>query len=264
MAVATSRDDRNSFGTWLNDPLVAGGLAAGLADIVRRRSFPLATGETVRDRTLSRATFRTYVGWLRSAVRDDLERGTACGCAKTAATCRALLAHERRLWTFVRSFARSGSVEKFISSTIRTGRREAQWLPLTQSQSVLVLSSSTRPAADLPGKTSTRSRSSSPSAMRLRTSLALPLRSGGPGYRLRARISSPRSPVLAPGAIAEVLLILGHAHALADAKHSRRGLLSGGARMGATTGTGSPAAHRPFDRKVIASRWPSVAAGQCQ
>jgi transposase len=56
----------------------------------------------VRDGTLSRATFRTYVGWLRSAVRDDLERGTACGCATTAATCRALLAHERRLWTFVR------------------------------------------------------------------------------------------------------------------------------------------------------------------
>jgi transposase len=56
----------------------------------------------VRDGTLSRATFQTYVGWLRSAARDDLERGTACGCAKTAATCRALLTHERRLWTFVR------------------------------------------------------------------------------------------------------------------------------------------------------------------
>jgi transposase len=56
----------------------------------------------VRDGTLSRATLQTYVGWLRSAVRDDLGRGAACGCAKTAATCRALLAHERRLWTFVR------------------------------------------------------------------------------------------------------------------------------------------------------------------
>src|SRR3954447_24077236 len=56
----------------------------------------------VRDGTLSRATFRTYVGWLRSAVRADLERGTVCGCAQTAATCRALLAHEPRLWTFVR------------------------------------------------------------------------------------------------------------------------------------------------------------------
>jgi transposase len=56
----------------------------------------------VRDGTLSRATFQTYVGWLRSAVRDDLERGTGCACAKTAATCRALLARETRLWTFVR------------------------------------------------------------------------------------------------------------------------------------------------------------------
>jgi transposase len=55
-----------------------------------------------RDGTPSRATLRTYVGRLRSAVRDDLERGTACGCAKTAATCRALSAHERRLWTFAR------------------------------------------------------------------------------------------------------------------------------------------------------------------
>jgi transposase len=56
----------------------------------------------VRDGTLARATFQTYVGWMKSAVRDDLERGTAGGCAKTAATCRALLAHEPRLWTFVR------------------------------------------------------------------------------------------------------------------------------------------------------------------
>lgn len=56
----------------------------------------------VRDGTPSRATFRTYVGWLRSAARDDLERGTACGCARTAATCRAVSAPERRLWTLVR------------------------------------------------------------------------------------------------------------------------------------------------------------------
>ena len=53
LAVATSHDEHNPFGTWLDDPLLAGGLAAGLADIARRRSFPLATEETVRDRTLS-------------------------------------------------------------------------------------------------------------------------------------------------------------------------------------------------------------------
>ena len=77
----------------------------------------------VRDGTLSRATFRTYVGWLRSAVRDDLERGTACGCAKTAATCRALLAHERRMWTFVR---RDG-VEPTNNVAERTVRHGVLW-----------------------------------------------------------------------------------------------------------------------------------------
>ena len=41
LAVATSHDEHNPFGTWLDDPLLAGGLAAGLADIARRRSFPM-------------------------------------------------------------------------------------------------------------------------------------------------------------------------------------------------------------------------------
>jgi CRISPR-associated protein Csx17 len=53
LAVATSHDEQIAFRTWLEEPLLAGGLAAGLADIARRRSFPLATDETVRDRTLS-------------------------------------------------------------------------------------------------------------------------------------------------------------------------------------------------------------------
>jgi transposase len=56
----------------------------------------------VRDGTLSRATLQTRVGWLRDDFRNDLEAGVACGCAKTAATCRRLLAQESRLWTFVR------------------------------------------------------------------------------------------------------------------------------------------------------------------
>jgi transposase len=77
----------------------------------------------VRDGTLSRATFRTYVGWLRSAVRDDLEGGAACGCAKTAATCRALLTHERRLWTFVRH----DGVEPTNNVAERTVRHGVLW-----------------------------------------------------------------------------------------------------------------------------------------
>ena len=56
----------------------------------------------VRDGTMARATLRSHVAIMRFAFRDDLRRGVACGCAKTAATCRELLAGETHLWTFVR------------------------------------------------------------------------------------------------------------------------------------------------------------------
>jgi transposase len=56
----------------------------------------------VRDGTMARATLRTNVAILRFSFRDDLRRGVACGRAKTAATCRELLAGETHLWTFVR------------------------------------------------------------------------------------------------------------------------------------------------------------------
>jgi transposase len=56
----------------------------------------------VRDRTMARATLRTNVAILRFSFRDDLRRGVVCGCARTAGTCRELLAGEGHLWTFVR------------------------------------------------------------------------------------------------------------------------------------------------------------------
>ena len=56
----------------------------------------------VRDGTLARSTFRRYIVDVRRDVRELLEQGSACGCAKTAATCRELLAIEPALWTFVR------------------------------------------------------------------------------------------------------------------------------------------------------------------
>ncbi|MGE5667163.1 MAG: IS66 family transposase, partial [Betaproteobacteria bacterium] len=56
----------------------------------------------VRDGTMARATLRTNVAIMRFSFRDDLRRGAACGCTKTAATCRQLLAGEAHLWTFVR------------------------------------------------------------------------------------------------------------------------------------------------------------------
>ena len=56
----------------------------------------------VRDGTMARATLRTNVAIMRFSLRADLRRGLACGCARTAATCRELLAGETHLWTFVR------------------------------------------------------------------------------------------------------------------------------------------------------------------
>jgi transposase len=56
----------------------------------------------VRDGTMTRSTFQRYVGELRPWVRSRLAAGGVCGCAKTAGTCRELLAVEPALWTFVR------------------------------------------------------------------------------------------------------------------------------------------------------------------
>lgn len=56
----------------------------------------------VRDGTWQRATLRRSVSGLRPAFRETLAAGTRCGCPKTAATCRELLAREPALWTFVR------------------------------------------------------------------------------------------------------------------------------------------------------------------
>jgi transposase len=56
----------------------------------------------VRDGTMARSTLKGYTDPLRWAVRQDLRRGAACSCARTAATCRELLAGEKHLWTFLR------------------------------------------------------------------------------------------------------------------------------------------------------------------
>jgi transposase len=55
----------------------------------------------VRDGALNRSSFQVYISGLRSEVREALAQGSACGCPQTAATCRALLSHEPKLWAFV-------------------------------------------------------------------------------------------------------------------------------------------------------------------
>jgi transposase len=56
----------------------------------------------VRDGTLARSSSRPYASRLRECLRDDLRRGLACGCARTAATCRESLAGEAHLRASVR------------------------------------------------------------------------------------------------------------------------------------------------------------------
>jgi len=56
----------------------------------------------VRDGTLSRSSFQTYVVPLRRRVKKLLTQGSVCGHAKTMSMCREILTMEKALWTFVR------------------------------------------------------------------------------------------------------------------------------------------------------------------
>jgi transposase len=76
-----------------------------------------------RDGTLSRSTLRQYLGVVRSMVREQLEAGIVCPCAKTAGTCRELLAVEPALWTFVRV----AGVEPTNNAAERALRHAVMW-----------------------------------------------------------------------------------------------------------------------------------------
>jgi transposase len=78
----------------------------------------------VRDATRTRQWFRrTHAGWLRTEVRVLLERGVACGCARTATVCREILAVEASLWTFA---GRDG-VEPTNNAAERAVRHAVCW-----------------------------------------------------------------------------------------------------------------------------------------
>ncbi len=77
----------------------------------------------VRDGTLSRSTFRQYMSAVRGMVRDQLEAGCVCGCAKTEAVCRNLRELEPALWTFVRV----AGIEPTNNAAERALRHAVQW-----------------------------------------------------------------------------------------------------------------------------------------
>ena len=55
----------------------------------------------VRDGTLSRSSFRSYMSSVRREVERLLEAGTTCGVPKTEGMCREILKLRQALWTFV-------------------------------------------------------------------------------------------------------------------------------------------------------------------
>jgi transposase len=78
----------------------------------------------VRDGTLRSPTFAYRVEhWYRPDVLATLEKGAACACVKTAATCRELLAVEPALWTF----ARVAGVEPTNNAAERALRGPVLW-----------------------------------------------------------------------------------------------------------------------------------------
>lgn len=79
--------------------------------------------QRVRDGTMSRATLQSYIAQSRPWLRDLLQRGSACGCAKTAGLCGNLLELEPALWTFVR---RDG-VEPTNNRAERAVRKAVLW-----------------------------------------------------------------------------------------------------------------------------------------
>jgi transposase len=77
----------------------------------------------VRDGTWRREQFQRQVPAWRAELRAALQRGLGCGCAKTAATCRELLALEPALWTF----AEVEGVEPTNNAAERALRHVVQW-----------------------------------------------------------------------------------------------------------------------------------------
>jgi transposase len=77
----------------------------------------------VRDGTLKRSTFRSYMTPLRREVERLLEVGSQCGVAKTEGTCREILKRRKALWTFVQV----EGVEPTNNTAERAIRPGVQW-----------------------------------------------------------------------------------------------------------------------------------------
>jgi transposase len=79
-----------------------GGCSEEIGDALRGQAHQMFTWwHRVRQGTLKRSSFRSYLSPLRREVERLLEAGSRCGVPKTAGTCRDILKRREALWTFV-------------------------------------------------------------------------------------------------------------------------------------------------------------------
>jgi transposase len=79
-----------------------GGRSEEIGDALLAQAHQMFTWwHRVRQGTLKRSTFRSYMTPLRREVERLLEAGSRCGVSKTVGTCRDILKRREALWTFV-------------------------------------------------------------------------------------------------------------------------------------------------------------------
>jgi transposase len=101
-----------------------GGASEELGDALLAQAHPMFTWwHRVREGTLARSTFRSYMTPLRREIEQLLEAGSQCGVAKTEGTCREILKRREALWTFVQV----EGVEPTNNTAERSIRPGVQW-----------------------------------------------------------------------------------------------------------------------------------------
>jgi transposase len=101
-----------------------GGASEAIGDALLKQAHQMfAWWHRVRDGTLKRSTFRSYMTPLRREVERLLEAGSQCGVGKTEGTCREILKRREALWTFVQV----EGVEPTNNTAERSIRPGVQW-----------------------------------------------------------------------------------------------------------------------------------------
>jgi transposase len=101
-----------------------GGASEEIGDALLEQAHQMFTWwHRVREGTLARSTFRSYMTPLRREVERLLEAGSQCGVAKTEGMCREILKRREALWTFVQV----EGVEPTNNTAERSIRPGVQW-----------------------------------------------------------------------------------------------------------------------------------------